>query len=461
MKWQVACAVLAFLHSCAARGLKTPRVHEAASAVDSGLEAQNEELRKRNKHLEAMMQVARAEVQRMDALSAKKHVQVHSGSDGTDIEDLKKKLQAAEAEKKSLVQTLRKMLAKNSTKIFRTQAENAVQAKQALEMKCDKERIAFEDQIKASAEKCAESQELAQTLQEQNMDLQKTVRDLRAQLKKNEQKDKELSIDKQNLVATMHNLMRESSSYRKEVEKEMKKEKSLEEELAAKEAKIAKLTKAKTSHKEVQQTRSAPSQKAPVHLKLQKGNAPSDLKLAKGVKSGTHIAPMHLNHEESMASKMAKMKDINRYLDRADMPDIPADIDDSSDDTSVEENPQDIFTRGKLAVQPSSSSKGEAETAPHVAEAAPTHQAKGGVQDWLGLKAVQAKPDPVAAIPKDSNGLSPIDSLDPEAVQQEKAAQEKKEKEDADEGGDGVQQLLAQANEQLNAMDDAEAQDKQ
>merc|ERR1719258_870475 len=263
----------------------------------------------------------------MDSLSAKKHVQVQSGSDGTDIEDLKKKLQAAEAEKKSLVQTLRKMLAKNSTKIFRTQAENAVQAKQALEMKCDKERIAFEDQIKASAEKCAESQELAQTLQEQNMDLQKTVRDLRAQLKKSEQKDKEFSIDKQNLVATMHNLMRESSSYRKEVEKEMKKEKSLEEELAAKEAKIAKLTKAKTSHKEVQQTRSAPSQKAPVHLKLQKGNAPSDLKLAKGVKSGTHIAPMHLNHEESMASKMAKMKDINRYLDRADMPDIPADID--------------------------------------------------------------------------------------------------------------------------------------
>merc|ERR1719199_338360 len=132
---------------------------------------------------------------------------------GTD--DLLKKLQAVEADKKSLVQTLRQMLAKNSTKIFQTQAKNALEAKKALEMKCDKDRNTFQTQIKEANSRCDDTKEMAQTLQEQNMDLQRTARDLQGKLTTSEQNQKELIIDKANLVDTMHNLMRESSTLKK------------------------------------------------------------------------------------------------------------------------------------------------------------------------------------------------------------------------------------------------------
>merc|ERR1719487_1936869 len=176
------------------------------------------------------MQVARTEVQRMDAASRKNHHD--DGVEGVkvesqEVEDLKKKLHAVEADKKSLVQTLRQLLAKNSTKIFRQQAENAVKAQQALEVKCGNDRLAFQAQIKEANGKCDETREMAQTLQEQNMDLQRTARDLRAQLSKSEQSNKDLSVDKASLVTTMHGLMRESSSYQKELKKEVQKEQTL------------------------------------------------------------------------------------------------------------------------------------------------------------------------------------------------------------------------------------------
>jgi len=81
-----------------------------------------------------------------------------------------------------------------------------------------------------------------------------------------------------------------------------------------------------------------------------------------------------------------------------------------------------------------------------------------GYGDWMGtLKLVKAKPA-VAAIPKDANGLSPIDAIDPDATKQEKIAAAIKAKTDDDDGGDGIQELLSQAKDQLSAMDKAEAQ---
>jgi len=147
------------------------------------MKAENAGLKKRLMHLEAMMQVARAEVHRMDLLSHSRTVQQNAPQMvSQDVADLQKKLLRVQADKKSLVQTLRQMLAKNSTKIYQKQAEKAVQAKTAVEMKYTKERTGLEAKIKEANDRNAETKELAQTLQEQNMDLQKTVHGLRSKL---------------------------------------------------------------------------------------------------------------------------------------------------------------------------------------------------------------------------------------------------------------------------------------
>lgn len=441
MKWQCCILVLTFIRPCVSRGLKTPKAPEAFS-----LEAEIEALKKRNKHLEAMMQVARTEVQRMDAAS-RKHLEVHvegGGKDTQEVDDLKKKLHAVEADKKSLMQTLRQLLAKNSTKIFRQQAEK----QQALELKCTNDRIAFQAQIKQANGKCDETKELAQTLQEQNMDLQRTVQDLKAKFSKSEQAGKDLAVDKANLVATMHSLMRESSGYQKELKKEAEKENKLTQELAADEAKLAKAAKQGKGKPMAKTAKNA--RKAPL----------------KDVKN----APMHLTHEESMASKMAKMTDINRYIDRADMPEIPDDSNDNAPEQAsvaptafssekemkeinkevdAMQKQEDVFARNQVALEKSQGVTNAASQTPH---------GKAGLSDWLGLKVAPAKPAAEGAIPRDANGLSPIDALDPDAVKQEKASAAKKAKADADDGGDGIENLLAQAKDQLSAMDAAEAQ---
>merc|ERR1719443_2081834 len=100
-----------------------------------------------------MMQMARAEVHRMDLAAAshsRKRRQVANGDAEVlqqEIKDLKKKLQTSADEKADLVQTLRRMLSKNSTKIFQRQAEHAQQMKMALEIQCGNDRRALEAKV--------------------------------------------------------------------------------------------------------------------------------------------------------------------------------------------------------------------------------------------------------------------------------------------------------------------------
>lgn len=438
MKIWLSLAALALVWPAAARGLK------GRGADVNTLEAENEALKKRNKHLEAMMQVARTEVHRMDeAVQARKQHHDVGGSDSevADVDDLKKKLQKTEADKKALVKTLREMLAKNSTKLFKKQA----QEKHALEVQCGNERVALQGQIKEANGKCDETKEMAQTLQDQNMDLQRTVHDLRAKLASTVQKDKDLVVDKANLVDTMHNLMRENTNFKQEVQVEAQKEKRLGEEISADQAKLAKFDAKKMK------------KKLPV---------PAVAKTVGKKSSPKKHTPLRLNHEESMAAKIAKMRAVNRYIDHADMPEVPADdlsldvpekavaeappADQSSDWASMSKQvdafskQEDLFAKGKLRV----------ETPQELADGAAVTQHSKGLSDWLGLKVAQAK-SAAGAIPKDAEGLSPIDALDPDAVKQELAAQATKVKTDADDGGDGIQDLLSQAKDQLAAMDSA------
>jgi len=436
MKLQLVFAVLAFVHPSAARGLKTPKV-----SATKQLEAENAALRARNKHLEAMMQVARSEVHRMDQAA-------HSRNHPYGTDDLLKKLRAVEADKKSLVQTLRQMLAKNATKIFQTQANNALAAKKALEMKCGKERATFEAQVKEATSRCDDTKEMAQTLQEQNMDLQRTVHDLQERFSASEQNQKELTADKANLVATMHNLMRESNGMKKALHTERQEKKIVSQELATDEAFIANLTKKKTQ-------------------------PPADMERKT---SSPKRARLHMNTEESDAVKFAKlnakMNHINTYIDRAQMP-----SDDGSDDAPGDDTPQQAaaapatpskdndawssVTKQVDDLQKQEDVAAKKHAVSHVsdspkamAEAAAVVDHNEGLGDWLGLP----KPKKAAGVPRDANGLSPIDALDPDAVKQEKAAEAKKAKDDEDDGGDGIQGLLDQAKGQLAAMDSAEAQ---
>jgi len=431
MKLQFALTALAvLLWPSSARGLKG-----SAQPRSVQLEAENESLKKRNKHLEAMMQVARAEVHRMD--DAKKHRHVNGGGNNVEVlnqevEDLQDKLHSAEADRKSLVQTLRQMLSRNATHIFQTQAEKVMKSKQVLETKCGEARMSCEAQVKEANGKSDEAKEVAQTLQEQNMDLQRTVQSLRAQLAVTVQKDKDLKGDKANLVATMHSLMREGTAAKKALRTEKDNEKKELQEIAADKVKLAKLAK-----------------KAP---------KPAVAKQARKIVQKNR--PLHLNHEESTAYKIAKMNHINRYIDRQYASDdrsddateqakqaaaAPMDAPKESDlqgltkQVDAMQNDEDVLARKRQLNHSPDNPQGNS----------------AGISDWLGLKVTNAKP---VAIPKDANGMSPIDALDPDAVKQEKAAVAKKAKSDADDGGDGIEDLLAQAKNQLSAMDRAESE---
>jgi len=151
-----------------ARGLKAPRALDDGAVLTKQVQAENEALKRRNQQLEAMMQMARAEVQRMDAAAhSRKHG--HCAGDAEiftqEIQDLKKKLAASEADKNELVQTLRQMMAKNNAQIFQKQAEREQQMNMALELKSGNERNALEAQIKAAEGKTEEAKELAASLQ--------------------------------------------------------------------------------------------------------------------------------------------------------------------------------------------------------------------------------------------------------------------------------------------------------
>jgi len=407
------------------------------------MKAENAGLKKRLMHLEAMMQVARAEVHRMDLLSQSRTVQQNAPQMvSQDVADLQKKLLRVQADKKSLVHTLRQMLGKNSTKIYQKQAEKAVQAKAAVEMKYTKERTGLEAKIKEANDRNAETKELAQTLQEQNMDLQKTVHGLRSELAETQLKSKDLTSDKANLVETMHNFMRENGELKKELDGETHKEKAeageMQKEISADKVKIANLTakvaiankapKVAIAKKDTtRKVLAAPATDAPVKNVLVNHEATQA------------TVGLHMKHEESMAAKMARMKNINRYIDRVNIA-----ADDSGD---AAQKQGDVFARDKKNLLPT----------PPVA--APVKHNKG-ISDWLGIKVAMQKSIPkTRVVPKDVNGLSPLDALDPEAAKEEKVAAAKKAKEDADEGGDGIDDLLAQAKDQLHDMDSAEAGD--
>jgi len=413
------------------------------------MKAENEGLKKRLMHLEAMMEVARAEVHRMDVLSQSKMLP-HNAPQlvNQDVAGLQKKLLRAQADKKSLVQTLRQMLAKNSTKIYQKQAEKAVQAKTAVEMKYTKERHGLEAKIKEANERNAETKELAQTLQEQNMDLQKTVHGLRSKLAETQQKGKDLTSDKANLVETMHNFMRENGELKKKLEVELHKEKAeageMQKEITTDKVKIANLTSLNANL-----TRSrSPGSPVPKALKVAiakkdtksktlASNAPVKKSVAKNPSIHATVG-LHMKHSESMAAKMARMKNINKYIDGVNIP--------AEDSGDAAQKQGDVFARDKQNLLP----------VPPVA--APQVEHTKGISDWLGIKAAMVKVTPkTRAIPKDVNGLSPLDALDPQAAKEEKVAAAKKVKDDADDGGDGIQNLLAQAKGQLQDMDEAEA----
>merc|ERR1719271_1566061 len=129
------------------------------------------------------MQVARAEVRRMDISAAAAKAQVrqrHGGGDQAEvltqeIEDLKKKMKGMEDDNLDLVQTLRKMMAKNSTQIFQKQAEHAKEMKMELAMRCAEERHTLEAKIKEREHqiqdlnsKCDDTRVLAKNLQANN-----------------------------------------------------------------------------------------------------------------------------------------------------------------------------------------------------------------------------------------------------------------------------------------------------
>jgi len=446
----VLAALAAFVWPSAARSLK------GAQAVPTTLEAENDALKKRNKQLEAMMQVAKTEVHRMDV--ALKHQHIDAGAANVEVRaqevlnqenvDLKQKLASVQADKKSLVQTLRQMLKRNSTQIFQAQADKAVKLRQAVEMKCAQKQQSCDAQVKEANAKHEEAKDMIQTLQEQNMDLQKVVHEMKDQMAKAEQNGKELGADKANLVTTMHGLMRENSAVKKELQAEKETEKRDLQEIARDEAKIDKLAKLKKVPKEKE------ARKAPPKVS----------------KNG----PLHLNHEESVAFKNAKMDHINDYIDRQYVRD-----DGNSDVFELSTRPLGTMAFGAeadayatatpapdswksmsqqvdaMAKEEEAASRKRLQTKHVNGAAAASSQGYG---DWMGdLKLVKAKPAAVA-IPKDANGLSPIDAIDPDATKQEKIAAAIKAKADDDDGGDGIQELLSQAKDQLSAMDKAEAQ---
>jgi len=390
-----------------------------------------------------MMQVARKEVHRMDVEIRSSRSQQQDKS-ATDVSDqatsaLAGKLHMLETEKKSLMQTLRKMLDRNSTRIFQKEAQNAERAEKDLSAKFDKERSDLQAHIKEANDKAEEAQDLAQTLQQQNLDLKKSQLDLQAKLKVAEENDKGLATDKANLMETLHGFMRENMRIKKALAASDEKQSRIAKQLAVDEAKITNLTK------NAQRPAAAKPARKPV----------------------SKNAPLHLKHEDSTALRMSKMNHINDYIDRSYSGDDSSDSSETISENILEKvdattaKPRKESYWSGVAKQEGALEKNlrvPAGDLKHVSAKSDQDHQDQDLGKWLGLKSAAAAK---GAIPLDADGMSPIDALDPEAVKQEKtkqkAAEVTKAKDDEDDGGDGIDKLLSQAKEQLDAMDRAEA----
>lgn len=387
---------LALLRPTASRGLKAPRALDEGDVLRKQLQVQNEALAKQNMHLKAMMQMARAEVHRMDAASmraggGRAHDEHNADAEvlKQEIADLKQKLVAEEADKTELVQTLRRMLAKNSTQIFQKQAEVAQRQSQRaqemeadLELKFGKERQALEAQLQETNGKCADTNELAQSLQDDNSKLQTKMRALEAKLAKTMETNKELASDKVNLVTTMQSLMRENSKFKHGLQKETDLEQREAKELAADKAKLAALGK-----------RTVPKPLTKQSRRL--------------------LMAFHHRNRTSESAQRAHMRAINMYIDGAEQ-----DIDDDGDEVSEQQlsamqRQEELFKKGKVG----------------------TH-----LNEWLGFKAAADAAKKVAA-----------------EAEAKKAVQKKKSV--ADDGGESeAEDLLVEAKSQLAAMNTADVE---
>jgi len=375
-----------------------PRELDAGAVWSKELEAQNEALRKENSHLQSMMQMARAEVQRMDAVH-KRHRRHSCGDDVVDvfkqeIEDLKNKLRQADSDKNDLVQSLRHMLAKNSTKTFQRQAERAMQhaenveqMKMSVEVKCGRYRQALEAQLQAAKGKCDDTKEVAQNLQEASADLKQKLGDSQAELAKDAQKNKELASDKKQLVTTMQALMRENSRFKHDLKKVSDQEKKEAVQLVASKALLAKLAK-----------------KAPTATSAEK----------KQVK--TMLKSLPRRHEHMSDAERAHMShanaEIDSYMDKTEA--ASDDVDFVSDQQlRAVRRQEDLIAKGKVGAH---------------------------LSDWLGLKPAP-KPPAEGAAPKSD----PVKALaNPKAG--------------ADDDGEAeAEALVTQAKSQLDAMDREDA----
>jgi len=407
MKWLCITLTLALGLSAQARGLKAPRAPEANAVRSKQLELENESLRKTNDHLEAMMQMARTEVHRMDAAATEDRSRNRHHENCGDvevmkqeIEDLKKKQLATEGDKTDLVQTLRRMLAKNSTQIFQNQAVRAQQANTALELKCGRQRQAFEQQldeanekIKEANGKCDETKEVAQSLHDENVQDDQKLQKIRSALAKALQANKELEADKVNLVTTMQNLMRENSRFKHGLKQETAIEEKEAQELSIEKATLAKLSG--------------------------KGKAPKT-----AAKKQTKAALKLMAHHEHSAAQKAHMRSIDRYMYTAEGSD--ADNDDigggvSSAQMTAVQNQAELLEKGKVG----------------------TH-----LSDWLGFP---QQPKPAApeapAVTKKKKAQKKQDLL--ETYRHMKAAPKDPESE--------AEALLNEAKAQLADMESAEA----
>jgi len=428
-------ATLVLAHSTYARGLKQSLRGDGPEAIADSMEdlrAENNALKAQKNRLESMMDVAQADMRRMKlAMKRQRDQDEPAGGGGNaqvlnqEIEDLRKKLLAAEADKKELVQTLRAMLHKNSTKLFKAQADKAKQMQIALELQCGREQQSLQAQLQESqrklqeaGSKCDDTKELAQTLQEQNMDLQKSLTKLQAESAKITQKEKDLSTDKANLVETMHGLMRDNTKAQQALQTEKAVEQKEAKELAEAEAKIAKLQHKPKPKKQVQPP------------------ARPQMKVAKN--SSKH-------HEESMAAQLAHLKAIDHYLIRS------AEAAAAQDDTELEA--QEEEAREQAASPKPREVVDESVVSGSKLMAKLNTNEESGLRDWLGLEAPQPKKKGAGNIPHDANGLSPIDALAPEKVKKEARKEVQESQAVADDGGDGIAGLLAEAKEQLSAMD--------
>lgn len=380
MKRLWALAALALAQLVRGRGLKPPtsRSPDAESVRSKQLEVENAELRKKNEGLEATMQMARAEVLHMDAVAGtartlkrlKTQQQVsQQGNCGDanvlkqEIQDLKKKLKGTEGDNADLVQTLRRMLQKNSTKIFQKQAERAQEMKMALEMRCAQDRQTLEAQIKDMNGKCDDSKEQAKDLQDENADLRQKLHDLRAEFDKVSVANKDLTSNKAYLVSTMQALIRENNQFKEGLKKESDLEKKEAKELEVDKATLAKMSRSKKTPKE------------PLVKKQQESQ-----------KKGSKALLGHREKELNTAADHAHIREMNKYIDGAEAPPL----EDVEQVKVLQE--EDLFEKGQvkaLQKQEERLTKEQVQGVEKEEDLLEKGKVGAHLSDWLGLKIQQ------------------------------------------------------------------------